>query len=79
MRAVVDGSPAQAAGLAVDDVVIAVGDNEVASMGELVAAVRRLKPGDPVEFTVVRGDKRVEVPVALGVSVATPADWLVVA
>lgn len=79
VRAVVDGSPAQAAGLAVDDVVIAVGDNEVASMGELVAAVRRLKPGDPVEFTVVRGDKRVEVPVALGVSVATPADWLVVA
>lgn len=79
IRAVVDGSPAQAAGLAVDDVVTAVGDNEIANMGELIAAVRRLKPGDPVEFTVVRADKRLEVPVALGESVATPADWLLVA
>lgn len=79
VRAVVEGSPAQAAGIAVDDVVIAVGDVEIGNVGELLAAVRRLKPGDPVEFTVVRGDKRVEVPVALGESQATPADWLVVA
>ena len=48
-------------------------------MGELVAAIRRLKPGDPVEFTVIRAGERIEVPVALGESVPTPADWLVVA
>lgn len=79
IRALVDASPAQAAGLQVDDIVLAVGDNEVGNLGELVAAVRRLKPGDPVEFTVIRADKRIEVPVALGESVATPAAWLVVA
>ena len=79
IRAVVEGSPAQAANLLVDDVVIAVGDSEVGNVGELVAAVRGLRPGDPVELTVVRADKRVEVPVALGESVATPSDWLVVA
>ena len=79
VRAVVDGSPAQVAGLLPDDVVIAVGDREVGSVGELVATVRRLKPGDPVDFTVVRGTERVEVPVALGESIPTPADWLVVA
>jgi serine protease Do len=79
VRAVVDGSPAQAGGLLVGDVVVSVGDTEVATMGELVAAVRRLRPGDPVDFTVVRGDDRVEVPLALGESVATPSDWFVVA
>ena len=79
VRALVDGSPAQTAGLLVDDVVIAVGDAEVGGMGELVAAVRRLKPGDPVDVTVIRADKRLDVPVALGESVPAPADWLVVA
>lgn len=79
VRAVVEGSPAQAAGLLVGDVVTAVGDTEVGNVGELVGAVRRLKPGDPVEFTVIRGAERVEIPVALGESVPTPADWLVVA
>jgi S1-C subfamily serine protease len=79
IRAVVEGSPAQAAGLFVDDVVIAAGDVEVRDVGQLVAAIRRLKPGDPVEVTVIRAGKRVVVPVALGESVAAPADWLVVA
>jgi len=79
VRALVDASPAQVAGLQVGDVVVAVGDHEVATMGGLVAAVRRFRPGDPVDFTVVRGTDRVEVPVGLGESVATPSDWLVVA
>lgn len=79
VRAVVDASPAQAAGILVGDVIVSVGDHEVATMGELVAAVRRFRPGDPVDVTVVRGSERIEVPLALGESVATPSDWLVVA
>jgi len=79
VRALVDASPALAAGLQVGDVIVSVGDREVATMGELVAAVRRFRPGDPVDFTVVRGTTRVEVAVGLGESVATPSDWLVVA
>ena len=79
IRAIVPGSPAEAAGLQLDDVVLAVGDVDVGNVGELVASVRRLKPGDPVEMTVIRATKRIKVPVALGASVAAPADWLVVA
>ncbi|MFA5885558.1 MAG: trypsin-like peptidase domain-containing protein [Acidimicrobiia bacterium] len=79
IRALVPGSPAEAAGLQVDDVVLAVGDIDVGNVGELVASLRRRKPGDPVEVTVIRATKRVKVPVALGASVAAPADWLVVA
>jgi S1-C subfamily serine protease len=79
IRAVVAGSPAEAAGLVADDIVLAVGDVDVANVGELVAAIRTLKPGDPVEITVIRAGKRIEVPVALGESVPTPSDWLTVA
>jgi S1-C subfamily serine protease len=75
IRAVV----AEAAGLATDDIVLAVGDVDVGNVGELVAAIRTLKPGDPVEVTVIRAGKRIEVPVALGESVPTPSDWLTVA
>lgn len=79
LRAVVAGSPAEAAGLQAGDVVLSVGESAVDNVGALVAAVRRLKPGDPVEITAIRGGSRVEVAVALGQSVATPSDWLTVA
>ena len=65
------GSPAQAADLHVDDIVLSVGDVEVGTVGDLVAALRRLKPADPVEVTVVRAGKRIVVPVVLGRSDAT--------
>lgn len=79
IRAVVAGSPAEAAGLQAGDVVLAVGDATVDNVGALVAAVRRLKPGDPVEITVIRAGTRVEVALSLGQSVVTPSDWLTVA
>jgi len=79
VRAVTSGGPAATAGLAEGDVVLKVGDRAVGNVGDLAATVRRLKPGDPVSLTVVRGGTRVEIPVRLGTSVATPADWMVVA
>lgn len=79
VRGLVSGSPGEAAGLQVGDVVLSVGSVEVGNVGDLVAAVRRLKPGDPVEVTVVRGGKPTLVKAALGASVPTPADWWVVA
>jgi S1-C subfamily serine protease len=78
VRNLVPGSPAASA-LQIGDVILAVGDVETSSVGDLVAALRRLKPGDPVEFTVVRGAKRERVTVPLGASLAAGADWLVVA
>jgi S1-C subfamily serine protease len=79
VRAVVAGSPAAVAAIQVDDVVFAIAGRDVATAGELVAEIRRLRPGDTVEITVLRAGKRIDVPLALGESVPTPADWLVVA
>ena len=79
IRALVAGSPAEAAGAQIDDVVLAVGTVDVGNVGELVASLRRLKPGDPVELTIVRAAKRVKLSVALGASVPAPGNWLTVA
>lgn len=79
VRAIVAGSPAEAGGLLPDDIVLSVGDDNVDDVGQLVAAIRRLRPGDPVELTVIRDGTRVEVPIRLGASVAAPARWLTVA
>jgi len=70
------GTPAVQPG----DVITAVGDVDVASKGDLVAAVRRLVPGSPVDLTIVRADKLVHVQVrALGASQALAADLAIVA
>jgi S1-C subfamily serine protease len=62
------------------DVIMAVGKTDVASMADLVAAVRRLRPQDPVDLTLIRNDKitHVQVP-ALGTSQALTADVALVA
>jgi len=70
------GTPAVQPG----DVITAVGDVDVASKGDLVAAVRRLVPGSPVDLAIVRADKLVHVQVpALGASQALAADLAIVA
>ena len=58
--------PAMAGHLLVGDVITAIGDDAVANLDDLVAAVRRRTPGDPVTLTVVRGTKRVSLNVKLG-------------
>jgi len=52
-----EASPAQRGGLAPGDVIVGVNGHAVASMGELVMAMRSHAPGDPVVLTVVR-DRR---------------------
>ena len=62
------------------DVITAVGDVDVTSRGDLVAAVRRLVPGSPVDLTIVRNDKLLHVQVpTLGASQALAADLAIVA
>jgi serine protease DegQ len=87
VQAVVPGSPATSPidlvgnqALVPGDVILAVGDADVASLEDLVAAVRRLRPENPVKLTVIRGDKvkQVQVP-ALGASLALGADLAIVA
>jgi putative serine protease PepD len=47
-------SPAAAAGLVKDDVVVRIGDASIESMTSLVVALRHHDPGDSVEVTYMR-------------------------
>jgi putative serine protease PepD len=60
------GSPAAAAGMGVDDVVIAVDGRPVSSMVDLVARISTAQPGDAVTLTVVRDGAERELEVTLG-------------
>jgi serine protease Do len=50
-----DGSPAQAAGVAQGDVIVALNGQDIASPSELRARVSQLEPGASAKLTVLRG------------------------
>jgi serine protease Do len=52
---VVEGTPADRAGLTVGDVVVALGERAIADQESLPAALLRLKPGEAVTVAVLRG------------------------
>ncbi|HEV2743872.1 MAG TPA: PDZ domain-containing protein, partial [Rubrobacter sp.] len=60
------GSGADEAGVRVNDVIIALGDAEIASYGDLFGALRDYRPGDTVSLTVVRGGEERTLDVTLG-------------
>ncbi|MGE2730268.1 serine protease HtrA [Mycolicibacterium vaccae] len=53
------GGPAERAGILENDVVVKVGDRNVADADEFVVAVRQLKIGEPAPIEVVRDGRRV--------------------
>ncbi|BBY75966.1 trypsin [Mycolicibacterium parafortuitum] len=57
------GSPAEQAGLLENDVVVKVGDREVADADEMIVAVRQLKIGVPAPVEVVRDGRTVTLTV----------------
>lgn len=57
------GSPAEQAGLLENDVVVKVGDREVADADEMIVAVRQLKIGQPSPVEVVRDGRVVTLTV----------------
>ncbi|HEX9683315.1 MAG TPA: trypsin-like peptidase domain-containing protein [Acidimicrobiales bacterium] len=65
VRSVVADSPADEAGLAVDDVIVGLDDHEIDSMSELVVVLRTLSPGDRVRLAVHRSGDEVEIDVVL--------------
>lgn len=58
--------PAAEAGIESQDVITAVGDEEIEDPGDLLAALRNYRPGDQVELTVVRNGQERQVAVELG-------------
>ena len=63
---VVEGSPAEKAGVQVGDVAIAVEGQHVDNREALSSLVGSARPGDPVEIEVVRGKQRLKLKVILG-------------
>ena len=66
VEAVADGGPGQAAALQPGDVITSVDEARVADVADLVAAVAHRRPGDQVELSVVRGDRRLQPRTSLG-------------
>ncbi len=66
VASVESGSPAQAAGLEVGDVVVKVDDHPVASGSDLAAAIRARQPGEKVQLTVYRDGHELHLTVTLG-------------
>ncbi len=68
--AVALGSPAEAVGLQVGDVLLAVDDHRVRSLDDIKAALTLTRPGQTVAVELNRADQTLELPVTLA---ATPA------
>jgi hypothetical protein len=66
LRTVVEGSPADKAGLRTGDVIVGWDQRDVDSAAALIGLVRQEKPGRQVTLIVLRGDTREERKVKLG-------------
>ena len=66
VEGVVEGSPAERAGMKKGDVIVAIGDQPVATPPDLTRRIAGTAPGTRVALTVVRDRKRVQLAVELG-------------
>jgi S1-C subfamily serine protease len=62
---VVSGSPSEAAGMQIGDIVTAINQERVGERQSMVGALFKYKPGDTVQLTVQRGNLTMRVPVTL--------------
>lgn len=63
---VVDGSPADSAGLNVGDVIVSLEGGIISEIGQLSAAIKLYRPGDAVELEILRDGGRLVADVVLG-------------
>jgi hypothetical protein len=65
LEAVLEGTPADKAGIKGGDVLIKFGDDKITVLEDFEGALRQHKPGDTVKVTVRRGEKLIDVDVTL--------------
>jgi len=66
VASVTPGGPAEAAGMQINDRIVAFDGQPVASMNELTVAVRLRAPGTEVPVEVIRGDQLIRLFIPLG-------------
>ena len=66
VQSITKDSPAEEAGLQVNDIITKVNDTEVASSTELVKIVRAANPGDELKLTVYRQGETLELTITVG-------------
>ena len=66
VQSITRDSPAEEAGLQVNDIITKVNDTEVASSTELVKIVRAANPGDELKLTVYRQGETLELTITVG-------------
>jgi len=66
IESITPDSPAAKAGLRENDVILKVGDAEIASVADFDAVLRGMKPGNEITLQVRRGGARISVTVTLG-------------
>jgi peptidase M28-like protein/PDZ domain-containing protein/PA domain-containing protein len=72
LEAVLEGTPADKAGIKGGDVLVKFGDNKVTILEDFEGALRQYKPGDKVKVTVRRGEQVIEAEVTLARRRAMP-------
>jgi hypothetical protein len=65
LEAVLEGTPADKAGIKGGDVLVKFGDSKIMVLEDFEAALRQYKPGDKVKVTVRRGQEWIEADVTL--------------
>lgn len=63
---VIEGDPADQAGIKVNDVIVKVGDTDIKDSNTLVQAIAQSEPGDKVTFHVYRQGQDIELQVEIG-------------
>ena len=66
VQSVTKDSPAEEAGLQVNDIITKVGDTEITSSNDVVKLVRAANPGDALKLTVYRQGETLELTVTVG-------------
>jgi C-terminal processing protease CtpA/Prc len=72
LEAVLEGTPADKAGIKGGDILVQFGDKKITILEDFEAALRQHKPGDKVKVTVRRGQELIEADVTLARRRAMP-------
>ena len=66
IKRIIQGSPAEEAGLQVGDLILKNNGARITTMEDLLLSVRNTRPGEIIHFHILRGDKKLPVSIRVG-------------